>query len=318
MTPSLSVLVGLPIFNEEQYLPATLNALEEILLSYPRLDLLLFDDGSSDSTPSIIQQTISRWPGRVQSRRHDSSLGYGQTVIDILRFGCVSKDSYDVVITFDADLQHDPATIPRIMAMMEDANHVDVVSTSRYLSAELVHQVDNVPYDRFLVNMVVTRLINTLFDFSLSDSFCGLKGYRVCRVERMFKLQDVGYSSPLEFWAKAAYHGLFIDEVATPLIYQDDRRGRGDWQARLHSYLDSLAQFAWTDDQRAYVEVCRPVLEDFVEARLVDASQQPMVRSPTTSYSSFWSRHEVPHLFPHFDRPEALTSRSGETNPLEG
>ena len=196
----LKILVGIPIYNEEQFLSTTFEGLEPLLQEYPALHILLFDDGSTDSTPTIINSLHTKYSDRVLFNRHPKSKGYGKTIIDILRFGCENIDKYDIVITFDADMQHDPKTIPVIISKMEQENHVDIVSTSRYLDPDMVLQAHNVPYDRFLVNMNLTNLINILYNFHLTDSFCGLKGYRVCRVERMFRLRDVGYSSPLEFW----------------------------------------------------------------------------------------------------------------------
>ena len=283
-------MIGIPIYNEEEFLASTFAGLEPLLPQYPFLHILLFDDGSTDSTPVIIQSLSEQWSGRIINNRHDTSKGYGKTVIDILRFGCENKDQYDIVITFDADMQHDPMSIPEIIDKMVEETHVDIVSTSRYLDPEKVQQAHNVPYDRFLVNMNLTKLINMLYNYQLTDSFCGLKGYRVCRVERMFRMRDVGYSSPLEFWINAAYHDLYITEVPTSLIYVDERRGRGSWTERLNDYLDSFYGYAWSDDQKAYITAIRPKIISFIAQRLDEFDQQPdLARSPVMSFAEFWS-----------------------------
>ena len=289
MSSNQKILVGIPIYNEEQFLKSTFEGLEPLLTNYPFLYILLYDDGSTDSTPAIIKYLQEKWPNRILNNRHDTSKGYGKTIIDILRFGCENRDQYDIVITFDADMQHDPKTIPVIIEKMERENHVDIVSTSRYLDPEMVVKALNVPYDRFLVNMNLTKLINMLYNFTLTDSFCGLKGYRVCRVERMFRLRDVGYSSPLEFWINAAYHDLFIDEVPTSLIYVDERRGRGSWTERLNDYLNSFFQYAWADDQKKYINEIRPRIISFIARRLHDYDEfSDSERSPVMSFAEFW------------------------------
>lgn len=289
MSSSQKILIGIPIYNEEQFLSSTFEGLEPILQSYPYSYILLFDDGSTDSTPEIIKSIQEKWPGRIINNRHQKSKGYGKTIIDILRFGCENKDKYDIVVTFDADMQHDPKTIPSIITKMELENHIDIVSTSRYLDPEMVAKALNVPYDRFLVNMNLTKLINILYNYKLTDSFCGLKGYRVCRVERMFRMRDVGYSSPLEFWINAAYHDLFIDEVPTSLIYVDERRGRGSWTERLNDYLNSFFQYAWADDQKRYINEIRPKMIYFIDKRLEEFSHSvDLDRSPVSSFAEFW------------------------------
>jgi glycosyltransferase involved in cell wall biosynthesis len=289
LSSSQKILIGIPIYNEEQFLSSTFEGLEPILQSYPYSYILLFDDGSTDSTPEIIKSIQEKWPGRIINNRHQKSKGYGKTIIDILRFGCENKDKYDIVVTFDADMQHDPKTIPSIITKMELENHIDIVSTSRYLDPEMVAKALNVPYDRFLVNMNLTKLINILYNYKLTDSFCGLKGYRVCRVERMFRMRDVGYSSPLEFWINAAYHDLFIDEVPTSLIYVDERRGRGSWTERLNDYLNSFFQYAWADDQKRYINEIRPKMIYFIDKRLEEFSHSvDLDRSPVSSFAEFW------------------------------
>lgn len=298
----LKILVGLPIFNEEQFLTNTFSGLEPLLEEYQFLHILLYDDGSTDSTPTLIEAIHEKYPDRVFFNRHDKSKGYGKTIIDILRFGCENKDQYDIVITFDADMQHDPKTIPEIITKMELENHVDIVSTSRYLDFERVKKAHNVPYDRFLVNMNLTKLINNLYNFKLTDSFCGLKGYRVCRVERMFRLRDVGYSSPLEFWINAAYHDLYIEEVPTSLIYVDERRGRGSWTERLNDYLDSFFQYAWADDQKDYINKIRPKIITFIANRLRDFENQTSETSTKVmTFSEFWSIYNNESPFDTFE-----------------
>ena len=301
MSSNLKILVGIPIYNEEQFLKSTFEGLEPLLQEYPFLSILLFDDGSTDSTPAIIKYLQDQWPNRILNNRHDESRGYGKTIIDILRFGCENKDEYDIVITFDADMQHDPKSIPDIIQKMEQENHIDIVSTSRYLDPERVVKAHNVPYDRFLVNMCLTKLINILYNFSLTDSFCGLKGYRVCRVERMFRMRDVGYSSPLEFWINAAYHDLFIDEVPTSLIYVDERRGRGSWTERLNDYLNSFFQYAWADDQKYYINDIRQKIISFISKRIQEYDARSDVNhSPITSFSEFWHNYNKASPFYSF------------------
>lgn len=293
-------LLGIPVYNEESFLEETFNGLIPLLEQYPTLDIMLFDDGSTDSTATIIEHIKSIWKERIISNKHEISKGYGKTIVDILKFGCENKDKYDIVITFDADMQHDPASVPEIIEKMTNENHVDIVSTSRYLDPEKVHLANNVPYDRFLVNMNLTKLINVLYNFNITDSFCGLKGYRVCRVERMFAMREVGYSSPIEFWINSAYYDFFIDETPTSLIYVDERRGRGDWKDRLESYLGAFFQYAWADDQRKYILEIKPKIERFIQDRLDEVENSTQTRVPIKSHSEFWNEFNEESPFNDF------------------
>ena len=288
-------LVGIPIFNEDQYLNQTLNSLEPILDAIPTLDLLLYDDGSTDATPLIIQDAKDKWGAdRILLAHHQVSKGYGQTITDILRFGCQNQTNYDFVITFDADLQHDPGTIPRILDTMND-DSVDVVSSSRYLDSQLVFQgvqESPVPYDRYLINMTLTHLTNALYNFNLTDSFCGLKGYRTCKIEKIFAMRDVGYSSPIEFWTNLAYHDIMsVVEVPTPLIYIKDRRGRGNWRKRFNNFISAFQQYSWADTQQHYLLTIKPKIEKFIESCLLEEQQSNNIASNyILEYNEFWNR----------------------------
>jgi len=302
----LNILLGIPIYNEESFISNTFKGLTPLLESYPTLNILMYDDGSTDSTPAIIDHLRSEWKERIIYVKHKKSMGYGKTIIDILKYGCEKKDSYDVVITFDADMQHDPASVPEILEKMEQENHVDIVSTSRYLDPEKVYLANNVPFDRFLVNMNLTKLTNTLYNFNITDSFCGLKGYRVCRVERMFTLRDVGYSSPIEFWINCAYHDFFIEETPTSLLYVDERRGRGGWEDRLESYINSFYQYAWADDQRAYIQKMKPKIIEFIQNKLNEYECSGEDRAPVLSFSEFWNKNQEESPFTKFTPKNVL------------
>ena len=66
----------------------------------------------------------------------------------------------------------------------------------------------------------MTRYINGLTGYDLTDAFCGFKGYRVDRL-RILCLKEDGYGMPLELWIKASAAGLIVREMAVDLIYTD-------------------------------------------------------------------------------------------------
>ena len=60
----LNILLGIPIYNEESFLSDTFKGLIPLLESYPTLKILMYDDGSTDSTPAIIDHIRSEWKER--------------------------------------------------------------------------------------------------------------------------------------------------------------------------------------------------------------------------------------------------------------
>ena len=87
-------------------------------------DLLVVDDGSEDSTAGE-----ARAAGAIVAV-HPTNLGYGAALQTGYLFAL--RHGYDAVLQLDADGQHDPESIPRLVAALADH---DVVVGSRFLEA---------------------------------------------------------------------------------------------------------------------------------------------------------------------------------------
>ena len=255
--------------------------------------ILVYNDGSTDSSPDILEKLHKEWGTLLLLQQHEKSRGYGQTVIDILHYGCENKDRYDLLITFDADLQHNPITIPHIIEKFNYYKHVDIISASRYLDSELVTQAQHVPVDRFLINMCITKTANALYNLNITDVFSGYRGYRICRVDEMFRMREIGYSSPIEFWINVYYHNLFAAEVPTPLIYLKDRLSRGNekpWEERLENYMNAFRTYAWEDTEKRYIDKIEPQVKEFINLEL-DLHRQNPNAYKITNYDGYWNKN---------------------------
>lgn len=233
------VLVAVPIFNEIQYVPRILDRLDD----HP-YDKLFVDDGSDDGTLAFLQQAQA--DGRIALIRHPVNRGYGQSLIDA--FNYAAGKGYDWVVTMDCDEQHDPDAIPDFIAEIEE-DDADIISGSRYLrTGEAAYDEDLPPAERRAVNLIVTTVLNRLFGWSLTDSFCGFKAHRVGPTVAL-GLDEEGYAFPLQLWPRVQAAGLRVREIPVRLIYNDlDRTFGHDVHAgdldnarnRLGHYLDVL------------------------------------------------------------------------------
>ncbi|MFM9958880.1 MAG: glycosyltransferase family 2 protein [Phycisphaerales bacterium] len=220
-------LVAVPVYNEETYV---VRVLRKVLRHAP--NVLVIDDGSTDSTPCLLPQQP------VEVIRHAVNRGYGRSLQDAFRWAMV--DGFDWVITMDCDEQHEPEAIPMFV---EHAltGHWDVVSGSRYLPGSL--EKDAPPPARRKINATITAEINQRLGLALTDSFCGFKAYRVAAM-RELALNVDGYAFPMQFWVQAVARGLRITEVPVKLIYNDPNRTFGgplnDDTVRLNHYREVL------------------------------------------------------------------------------
>ena len=217
-------LLILPIFNEEAYLPEVLKSLCQV----KEVDILVVDDGSTDETPRILKEA------KIDSLiRHKTNQGYGKSLIDGFEFA--KGNGYSYLVTMDCDAQHEPEYVP---AILKELKGFDIVSGSRYLPGA-VH-FSRPPEDRLEINKIITRLIIKHTRYSITDSFCGFKGYKVEALKKL-TLTEYGYALPLQLWIQASKLGLTVKEIPVPLIYRDeDRAFKGSFGSkddRLRYYL---------------------------------------------------------------------------------
>jgi glycosyltransferase involved in cell wall biosynthesis len=221
----MRTLIAIPVYNEEKHLE---RVLRELLRYSP--EILAVDDGSTDSSPAILDAHPF-----VEVHRHETNEGYGQSLIDAFTIAALRR--FDWVVTLDADEQHDPGAIA---TFLEEAagDDVDVVSGSRYMPASL--QLTPVPEERRSINVLISQILARVTPYQLTDAFCGFKAYRVSALRRL-ALTDKGYAMPLQFWVQAARAGLRVREIPVKLVYVDPSRTfRGtldDPRVRLRHYL---------------------------------------------------------------------------------
>jgi len=165
----LSVVV--PVYNEEeniQYFYDQLTAvLDPLELDY---EIICADDGSRDRSFELLKALAEKDP-RVKVIRFRRN--FGQTAGFSAGFDAATGD---VVITIDADLQNDPASIPELLAKM--AEGYDVVSGWRsnrqdaYISRKLPSKIAN-------------WLISRTTGVDVHDRGCSLRAYRLDLVKQM-------------------------------------------------------------------------------------------------------------------------------------
>jgi glycosyltransferase involved in cell wall biosynthesis len=204
-------LILMPCFNEENTLR---RVLAEVKAYGGNSDILAIDDGSVDSTLQI----LTEFEG-VGVLRHPRNQGYGSSLID--GFSYAASQRYEVCITIDCDEQHEPHLIPQFLQALSGW---DVISGSRYLEAGSTQP----PLERYQINMEITRILNQITGYQLTDSFCGFKAYRVKALAGL-QLEESSYGFPIQFWLRAWKQGLKIKELPVGLIYKDySRRFPGD------------------------------------------------------------------------------------------
>jgi glycosyltransferase involved in cell wall biosynthesis len=158
---SLSIVI--PISNEAEnaknLVEATTLAARDLEIPF---ELILVDDGSSDSTASVLRGLRNHFPELVVVRLRRN---FGQTLALLAGF---DRSRGDAVVTMDGDLQNDPADIPTLLD--ELCRGADAVSGWRR------NRKDGIM--RLLPSQVANWLIRRLIGIDIHDQGCALKAYR--------------------------------------------------------------------------------------------------------------------------------------------
>ncbi len=198
-TPMISIVI--PAKNEEKCLQSIVERTQKSLFdSRLPFEILLVDDGSLDSTFTVSTRMAAD-DSRVVVLKNHANSGKGFS----LRKG-FRKARGDFVVTMDADGQHMPEEIPKLIEPILKGE-ADIVLGSRFLEND-----NGIPFRHWLGNKVVTSCFNTLFRSRFRDVLLGLRAFRKDTLAEL-KLDFNGYLTEVELLAAAVRKNVPIVEV---------------------------------------------------------------------------------------------------------
>jgi glycosyltransferase involved in cell wall biosynthesis len=160
----VKISVVIPAYNEEQNISILYQETREVLEWLDcTWEIIFIDDGSSDTTLSVLQ-AIAQADDRVVAisfRRN-----FGQTAAMSAGFDYATGE---VIITMDGDLQNDPADIPRLLQKIEEG--YDVVTGWRFDRKDAF-------INRRLPSIIANKIISWTTRVALHDYGCTLKAFR--------------------------------------------------------------------------------------------------------------------------------------------
>ncbi len=192
----MTVSVVIPLYNEEENVRDLHERITTVLASLGTdYELILVDDGSTDSTLRLLQdiQAADAHVVVLSLRRN-----FGQTAAFAAGF---DYSRGDIIVTMDGDLQNDPNDIPKLIELMKDN---DLVSGWRK------HRKD--PFlSRRLPSIMANWLISRVTGVNLHDYGCSLKAYKRDVIKNLKLYGEMHRFIP----AVASWYGVRIAEVET-------------------------------------------------------------------------------------------------------
>ncbi len=192
------IIACLPAFNEEK----TIANIIKRLRNYVN-DVVVYDDGSSDMTSNIAKNS-----GAFLIR---NSKNKGKGVAFSVLFKEAKRMGADIVVTLDADGQHDPDDIPNLIKpILSDG--FDVVVGSRFLIN------NSIPKHKIIGNYILNLLTNMLSGSNFTDTQSGFRAYNKRALELIrIKERDIGVDSQIIM--DAVKMGLKLKEVPIRVYY---------------------------------------------------------------------------------------------------
>lgn len=207
----MNLVIIVPAYNEEKVIGKVLKGLKKQKLENLKKEIVVIDDGSLDKTEEIAKKH------KVTVLTHPINRGLGGALGTGLEYAR-SKNA-DIVITFDADDQHEPGDLTKLIKPIINGK-ADFVIGSRLLKNS------KMPMDRKLLNLVANFINYCLWSIWITDSQSGLRALSKKALENIeIKMNKMEVAS--EFFKEIKKYNLNVKEIPIKAIYTNYSKAKG-------------------------------------------------------------------------------------------
>lgn len=169
----MNISIVLPAKNEALAIGATVAGIRQF---YPDAEVIVVNDGSTDSTAEVAATAGARVV------HHPYSKGNGAAIKSGARAA-----TGEVIVFMDADGQHDPADIPRLLALIEQGRDMVVGARQKGSQASI---------GRGFANGLYNRLASWMTGHRVEDLTSGFRAVRADKFREFLYLLPNGFSYP--------------------------------------------------------------------------------------------------------------------------
>lgn len=169
----------------------------DIRTRFTSAEIIVVDDGSTDDTARIAEEAGAR------VLRHPYGMGNGAAI----KTGARAAQG-NVIVFMDADGQHDPADIPRLLAKLEEGYDMVVGARQKGSQANLW---------RGLANAFYNRLASWMVEHPVADLTSGFRAVRADKFREFLYLLPNGFSYPTTItmaFFRSAYSVAYVPITA--------------------------------------------------------------------------------------------------------
>lgn len=173
MNKNHTLSIVLPAKNESVAIGTTVNSIRQ---RYPDADVIVVNDGSTDNTAAVAETAGARVVHHAYSKGNGAAIKSGARTA-----------TGDVIVFMDADGQHDPADISRLLAKLEEGH--DMVVGARQAGSQA-------SVSRGLANGFYNRLATYMTGHRIEDLTSGFRAVRASKFKEFLYLLPNGFSYP--------------------------------------------------------------------------------------------------------------------------
>ncbi len=231
----MKIVVMIPTYNEKENIEKMLPLLENEV--FPKIQnhnmhILVADDTSPDGTKEEVEKSIKKWSNihLLEGKKE----GLGSAYIRAMHYAMNTLNA-EAVIEFDADFQHDPHDIPRLVAAMDQG--YDYVIGSRYIKGGQIPKEWGLNRKiKSFFGSLLARIV--LFTFSIHDMTSGFKLTKTSFLKQvdLDHLISRNYAYKLQILFEIVLLGAKVKEI--PIIFYE--RSAGKSKMETNDIYDSL------------------------------------------------------------------------------
>ena len=207
------VLIATATYNEAENIDILLNRIKRLKI---KLDILVIDDNSPDQTSRIVKNLQKKYKNLYLIKRSSKK---GLDTAHKLIYKYAMKKKYDYLITMDADLSHNPSSIPKFL---KEIKNYDFVIGSRYMHGGS----NNLKGYRLLLSKFGNIFIKIVTRINISEFTTSYRCFNLKKLKK-FNLSFIktkGYSFFMSSIYLLHHLGYKIQEI--PIVFHERNYGK--------------------------------------------------------------------------------------------
>lgn len=220
----MRLAIIIPAFNEEKTIEKVIKTLPKKLPKITKIEVVIINDGSIDRTADIAHKLKTTVISHCLNRGLGAALGTG--------FEYARRKRFDLLVTFDADGQHNPSDIAPVIKPIVNKK-ADIVIGSRLLNHE------GMPWYRVIGNWGLNIITLVFYWTWTTDSQSGLRAFSQKSINYIdIKSNKMEVSS--EFFNEAQKYNLNITEIPIKSIYTKYSLTKGQKNVNIFKILSKM------------------------------------------------------------------------------